>query len=185
MPKQMGPFRIVWIISPVAFQLELPLSWGIHDVFHASLLTRYQETTAHGPNFSHPPPDLIGGEEEFEVEVIINHRLHGRRCQLQYLVKWMGYPHSDNTWEPAENVHAPDLIKDYQRQRSKPLKRRSATAKTTSSPWSVFSNRAQLSFTSPTLGIVPTLKVSTNTSPLTSCPTLASAIQSTRQSSGP
>jgi len=67
-----GPFCITRIISPVAFQLELPLSWGIHDVFHVSLLMKYQETTAHGPNFSHPPPNLIGEQEEFEVEAIIN-----------------------------------------------------------------------------------------------------------------
>jgi len=51
-PKHLGPFCIKQIITPVAFQLELPISWGIHDVFHVSLLTRYQETTAYGPNFS-------------------------------------------------------------------------------------------------------------------------------------
>jgi len=38
-PKCVGPFRIKWIISPMVFQLELPLSWRIYDVFHASLLT--------------------------------------------------------------------------------------------------------------------------------------------------
>jgi hypothetical protein len=42
--------------------------WGIHDIFHASLLSPYHETLTFGPNFSHPPPDLIGREEEYEVE---------------------------------------------------------------------------------------------------------------------
>jgi len=32
---------------------------------------------------------------------------------LQYLIKWKGYPHSDNTWEPASQVHAPELTKAY------------------------------------------------------------------------
>ena len=32
-------------------------------MFHASLLSPYVETDAHGPNYSRPPPDLIGGEE--------------------------------------------------------------------------------------------------------------------------
>ena len=77
-PKRYGPFRIVKEISPVAYRLELPASWRIHDVFHASLLSPYQETTAHRPNFLRPPPDLIDGEEEFEVERIISHRRHGR-----------------------------------------------------------------------------------------------------------
>src|SRR5712671_6172996 len=118
-PKRVGPFHITWIISPVAFRLELPLSWGIHDVFHVSLLTKYEETTAHGPNFSRPPPNLVEGEDKFKVEAIINHRLHGCRRQLQYLVKWVGYPQSDNTWEPIANIHAPDLIRNYQRQKGK------------------------------------------------------------------
>jgi hypothetical protein len=29
--------------------------------------------TTHSPNFTRPPPDLIDGEEEYEVERIINH----------------------------------------------------------------------------------------------------------------
>src|SRR6266850_4061678 len=32
---------------------------------------------------------------------------------LQYLIKWKGYPESDNTWEDANQIHAPDLIKLY------------------------------------------------------------------------
>jgi hypothetical protein len=51
-PKQYGPFKIIKEISPVAYQLKLPVAWGIHDIFHASLLLPYHKTTAHGPNFS-------------------------------------------------------------------------------------------------------------------------------------
>jgi len=51
-PRWQGPFRISKVVSPVAYQLVLPLSWGIHNVFHASLLLPYKETTAHSPNFT-------------------------------------------------------------------------------------------------------------------------------------
>src|SRR5712671_1012399 len=112
-PRRQGPFRIRWIISPVAFQLELPTSWRIHDVFHASLLTSFRETAAHGPNYSQPPPDLVDEDPEYKVEAIINHRFFGQRRRLQYLIKWKGYPHSDNTWEPVENMHAEALVKAY------------------------------------------------------------------------
>jgi len=112
-PKRMGPFWINKVISPVAYWLALPAAWRIHDVFHASLLSPYHETQAHGPNFSRPPPDLIDGEEEYEVERIVAHRYHGRNRSLQYLIKWKGYPEVDNTWEPAEQIHAPDLLKTY------------------------------------------------------------------------
>jgi hypothetical protein len=87
LPKRYGPFKIVKEISPVAFRLELPASWNIHNVFHASLLSPYTETAVHGPNFSRPPPDLIDGEEEYEVEQLVAHRYHGRSKALQYLVK--------------------------------------------------------------------------------------------------
>ena len=72
-PKRYGPFKIIKGISPVVFQLALPLSWKIHNVFHTSLLLPYSETTAHGPNFSQPPLDLINNEVEYEVEQIHNH----------------------------------------------------------------------------------------------------------------
>ena len=48
-----------------------------HDVFHASLLTPYHESEAHSPNYTRPPPDLITGEVEYEVENIVNHHFHG------------------------------------------------------------------------------------------------------------
>ncbi len=112
-PKRHGPFRITKEISPVAYQLRLPASWTIHDVFHASLLLPYQENAVHGPNFSKPPPDLIRGTEEYEVEHLVNHRRHRKSRTLQYFVKWKGYPESDNTWEPVQNIHAPDLLKKY------------------------------------------------------------------------
>jgi len=114
-PRRQGPFRVSKVISPVAYRLALPLSWGIHDVFHTSLLLPYRETAAHGPNFTRPPPDLIEDEEEYEVEAIVNHRRHGRQRQLQYLIKWKGYLSSDNTWETAQDVHAGDLVKEYHR----------------------------------------------------------------------
>jgi len=51
-PKRYGPFKIIKMISSVAYQLQLPPSWKIHPVFHASLLLPYSETPSHSPNFS-------------------------------------------------------------------------------------------------------------------------------------
>ena len=114
-PKRHGPFTIIKRVSPVAYQLQLPTAWTIHDVFHASLLTPYRETIEHGANYTRPPPDLIEDNEEYEVETIVNHRHFGRKRQLQYLIKWKGYPDADNTWKSADHVHAPLLIQTYHR----------------------------------------------------------------------
>jgi Chromo (CHRromatin Organisation MOdifier) domain len=108
-----GPFKITKIISPVAIQLELLAQWSIHPVFHTSLITPYTKTPSHSPNFTRPPPNLIDGEEEYEVEQIHTHWRWGRHKTLQYLIKWKDYPESDNTWEDANHIHAPTLIKRY------------------------------------------------------------------------
>jgi RNase H-like domain found in reverse transcriptase/Integrase zinc binding domain/Chromo (CHRromatin Organisation MOdifier) domain len=114
-PKRYGPFVITKLVSPVASKLDLPVSWNIHPVFHNSLLTPYVETDAHGPNFSRPPPDLIDGEAEYEVEAIRSHRYFGKNKRLQYLLKWKGYPEADNTWESQDQMNAPELLKQYNR----------------------------------------------------------------------
>ncbi|OHT15797.1 hypothetical protein TRFO_13805 [Tritrichomonas foetus] len=50
-------------------------------------------------------------EETYEVEAIINHRKkHGK---IQYFLKWVGYPSSQNTWEFENNMNCPELIKEY------------------------------------------------------------------------
>jgi hypothetical protein len=86
-PKCYGPFVITKLISPVASQLSLPVSWNIHPVFHNSLLTPFVETLAHSPNFTRPPPDLINGEAEYKVEAIRSHCHFGKNKGLQYLLK--------------------------------------------------------------------------------------------------
>ena len=37
-PKRYGPFKIIREISPVAYQIKLPTSWGIHDVDRKSVV---------------------------------------------------------------------------------------------------------------------------------------------------
>ena len=60
-----------------------------------------------------PPPVLVEGEEEYEVERILNSQV--RRGKLRYLVLWKGYGYEDISWEDADQVHAPDLITEFYR----------------------------------------------------------------------
>ena len=112
-PRRYGPYPILEQISPVTYRIKLPPSLRIKNVFHMDLLTPYRETKEHGANYTQPPPELIDGEEEFEVEEIIDERLYRRK--RQYLVKWLGYPASDNTWVYEKDLHSPELLEEYQR----------------------------------------------------------------------
>jgi Chromo (CHRromatin Organisation MOdifier) domain len=61
----------------------------------------------------------VNGEEEFEVEMILDVQPQGRGRKMHYLVKWKGYPTSDNSWEPKENVHVEELIKEFYKRNPK------------------------------------------------------------------
>lgn len=73
-PKQEGPFVILAKVRSSVYRLQLPQQWKTHPVFHASLLTLYKGMEIHGPSHVKPPADLIDGQEEFKVKVIINHK---------------------------------------------------------------------------------------------------------------
>ena len=83
-PRQYEPFRVAAKISDIAYRLKLPSRWKIHNIFHASLLTPYYEMEKHSLNFLEPPPDLINGEEGWEIEE--NFRLWTYRQKKQYLI---------------------------------------------------------------------------------------------------
>ena len=81
-------------------------------MFHVSLLTPYKENDIHGPNYLDPPPDLISGEEEWEIEAIIGHRGSGSR--KQYKIKWKGFGDNEITWEPERNItNSDELLQAY------------------------------------------------------------------------
>jgi transposase InsO family protein len=112
-PKRYGPFRVTEAISPVTYRLDLPAQCKIHNAFHTSLLHPYKEMEAYGMNYARPLPDIIEGQEEWEVEKVLDSHRRGKKKKLQYLLKWKGFPEAENTWEYEEDISAQDLIKEY------------------------------------------------------------------------
>ena len=88
-------------------------------MFHANLIMPYKEMELHGPNFTHPPSDLIEGEQEFKVKKILDAQPRGQGRKMHFLVKWKGYPTSNNSWEPRENLHVDRLIVEYNKKKQK------------------------------------------------------------------
>ena len=104
-PKFFGPCCVLKAINPVAFQVELPAIYQIHDVFHASYLRVHVAGHA-SQEMPPPPPVLIDGHLEYEVENILDVQAHGqgRRRQCEFLIKWVGYGLYDATWEPETSL---------------------------------------------------------------------------------
>jgi hypothetical protein len=111
MPKT--PFEITGQLSSVTYQLDLPPSWQIHNAFHATLLSPYHETSECGANYSTPASEYIDGEPEWEVVEVVALCRTSRQNKLQYLIRWVGYPESHNSWKLVENLRAPTLIHQF------------------------------------------------------------------------
>ncbi|KAJ9394194.1 hypothetical protein DTO282F9_8888 [Paecilomyces variotii] len=113
--KRRGPFEVLAKVGPQAYRLKLPPLYRIHPVFHVSLLSPWKQNELHTEPEPEPPvqvSDNTGQHEEWEVDEILDAK--GRDRTLKYLVKWRGYGHHENTWEPARHVeNAPEAVRQY------------------------------------------------------------------------
>ena len=110
-PRQLGPFTVVQVRDNDDYELDLPPVLKIHPVFHVNRLSPYKETEENGKP---PPPEPVevDGEEEWEIECILDSRFYHH--QFQYLICWKGFDEGHNSWEPAKNVtHAEEAIKEF------------------------------------------------------------------------
>jgi len=69
-----GPYKIKGIISSNAVELELPKTIKIHPVVNVSRVRLYKPQVK-GQKKTPPKLVIIEGEEEFEVEKILNKRV--------------------------------------------------------------------------------------------------------------
>ena len=121
--RWVGPFKIAKVISPVAYGLDLPPAWRVHPVFHVSNLKRFKRSKEFEREDQPPPPVMVEGEEEYEVEAILRHK--GKGARRLYLVMWKGYPITEASWEPESHLHnAPLILEDYLRRVGKADQRR-------------------------------------------------------------
>lgn len=115
--KYSGPYTITEKISDVTYRLDLPPALRIHPVFHVSRLKRFHERPDElkpaGQDDTPPPPVIVDGHEEYEVEDILDKRRFGR--QIKYLVKWAGYPAEESTWlSRAQLKNAPEILREFE-----------------------------------------------------------------------
>jgi len=110
---KLGPYTVERQVNSNAYKLRLPHSMRrLHPVFNVVKLSPAPEdpfpTRKSNPP---PPPEIVDGEEEWEVEEILDSRVV--RKKLKFLVKWKGYGREDNSWEDSADVHAPELVQEF------------------------------------------------------------------------
>ena len=112
--KWLGPFMVEKVVSATAIKLCLsPHEQGIHPVISVSNVRPYHPDPIQECLLDpRPNPVLINGSEEYKVESIVDSK-YRYRC-LHYLVKFKGWPDSDNEWLPAVHLaNAPDAVQDF------------------------------------------------------------------------
>ena len=132
-PKFCGPFKIIEQVTNVSFRLELsePMkAKGIHNTFHVSLLKPFYEDKFDRYDHPLPPINIEDGVEFFEVEAILASRT--RRGKQEYLIKWKGYPDSDNQWYPREDLaqDIPEQLEAFEASRRRSSRRGGVEAPT-------------------------------------------------------
>ncbi|GAA6026234.1 hypothetical protein JCM8202_000461 [Rhodotorula sphaerocarpa] len=116
-PRWDGPYEVVETFPTTStYRLALPPTDRAHPVFHASKLKLYKEndkTQYPGREPARPEPIDVEGEQEWQIEAIVDEK--GKGSQRQFLVKWTGYPDSENTWEPLAHVEDTAALDDWER----------------------------------------------------------------------
>ena len=113
----LGPFPIIARLSDLVYELKLPKTLRIYNVFHVNLLQLHHEDTVEGRRRQPPPPIITpDGNVQWEVHAVLDSRPHGRWWKLQYLISWEGYGPKENSWEPMKNLqNAADAVRDFHR----------------------------------------------------------------------
>ena len=120
--RYVGPYRVKRVVNANAYELELPVSLKIHPVINISHLKEYRDGAQAFPDrpvrVTRPEPAAVddNGAPAWEVDRLLDHRKirRGARQIDQYLVEWKGYPISEATWEPIENLtNSMDLVAEF------------------------------------------------------------------------
>jgi len=112
---RLGPFKVERQVGQSAYRLKLPHGMRLlHPVFNVVKLSATLEDPIPGRKPQAPPPPIVvDGEPEWEVEEILDSRWHRRR--FQFLIKWKDFGREHNSWEVASDVKTPDLVAEYYR----------------------------------------------------------------------
>jgi hypothetical protein len=106
--KKLGPFEINEVKGRVNYKLKLPKTMEIYPVFHVSLLELAPLGAPPAPITEVQPvnPNAI-----YDVEEILDCQYI--RGKVKYLIKWLDYPQSENTWEPKSALDCPEKLEAF------------------------------------------------------------------------
>jgi len=115
-PKAIRTFEVVAKI-PTSPTGSVSLKHGESTTcFTHPFSRRTKKPTNTEQTFWNQPPELIEGEEEWEIEQILGKCHFGRGKKLQYLVRWKDYSPAHDQWVDKSDITADELVEIYERE---------------------------------------------------------------------
>ena len=110
-PRYMGPLKVIEVIGRSAIKLDFPQSLGIHPTVSISLCKPFLARS--GVDL---PPVNIDGQEEWEVETLLDHHLikskRKKLTEIEFKVRWKGS--YEDTWQVFHDFeHAMQAMEAY------------------------------------------------------------------------
>ena len=113
-PTWVGPYRVTEIKETGSYIVTDDLGQSLHRALPQLKVIPEDTDEAHDDN-------------TYVLEKIIRHRT--QKGQKRYLVKWVGWPHSANTWEPEESFNDMNVITRYWKSKAPPRQSRKRPVK--------------------------------------------------------
>ena len=100
-----GPFEVLSRIGLVAYELALPPSINVHNVFHVYLLKKYVHDPNHLVDWHMIPVEPEGGFQLQPVGILDKKvKMLRNRAIRQVKVQWRHFSPEDATWELEDEM---------------------------------------------------------------------------------
>ncbi len=100
--KCLGPYTILENIGPASHRLDIPVTWRVHNVFHASLLSQTKEDTITGRIPEVQPVVKILERELWVIDQFVNSRWFRGKFQLK--IHWEYQAKEQDDWRDYSEI---------------------------------------------------------------------------------
>eukprot|EP00873_Tetraselmis_striata_P019903 jgi/Tetstr1/440167/TSEL_003052.t1 len=114
--RYIGPYPVTAKISSQAYRLRLPPTFDCHNVLHISRLRQCANPDAQPDTIPSSVEPLV---DEFVVECVLDFSIERREdlfkrgLNLVFLVRWLNYDSSHDSWEPYSALRRVEALHDF------------------------------------------------------------------------
>lgn len=117
-----GPLRVTELIGRLAYCVDIPATWGIHDVGSVAQLEPasreeddpYKRPRPHKPDAVIMTPDA----PDWDLERLLRKRTYrkGRGYATEYLARWLGYGSISDSWINIKDLgNVREFVDEFER----------------------------------------------------------------------